>query len=376
MNGKKANTINRYKYFHHVNHQKIQQSSKKTLWASLIITLLFTVIEFVGGLVSNSLALLSDSFHMLSDVLALGLSMLAIYFASKKPTARYTFGYLRFEILAAFLNGLALIVISIWILYEAIVRIIYPQPIESGIMFMIASIGLLVNIILTIILVRSLKQEDNINIQSALWHFMGDLLNSIGVIVAVVLIYFTGWRIIDPIISIVISLIILRGGYKITRNAWLILMESVPQHLDTDQIMADIKNIDGILDVHEFHYFIVEANDEAEAKQFLTEADISIQLVKEVRLVGKDLDEVKNGDAHVDYLVTWNIPEGITMDQYLARKKKNSVHYEEVPEVEFKRTYVCEDMSKCICLYNAPDEEAVRRARKAVDTPIDGIEKL
>ncbi|CAC6982069.1 alpha-helical coiled-coil protein [Staphylococcus aureus] len=115
---------------------------------------------------------------------------------------------------------------------------------------------------------------------------------------------------------------------------------------------------------------------EAEAKQFLTEAGISIQLVKEVRLVGKDLDEVKNGDAHVDYLVTWNIPEGITMDQYLARKKKNSVHYEEVPEVEFKRTYVCEDMSKCICLYNAPDEEAVRRARKAVDTPIDGIEKL
>ncbi|MDT4013373.1 cation diffusion facilitator family transporter, partial [Staphylococcus aureus] len=142
-------------------------------------------------------------------------------------------------------------------LYEAIVRIIYPQPIESGIMFMIASIGLLVNIILTIILVRSLKQEDNINIQSALWHFMGDLLNSIGVIVAVVLIYFTGWRIIDPIISIVISLIILRGGYKITRNAWLILMESVPQHLDTDQIMADIKNIDGILDVHEFHLWSI-----------------------------------------------------------------------------------------------------------------------
>ncbi|MCO4427872.1 DUF4242 domain-containing protein [Staphylococcus aureus] len=123
-------------------------------------------------------------------------------------------------------------------------------------------------------------------------------------------------------------------------------------------------------------YFIVEANDEAEAKQFLTKAGISIQLVKEVRLVGKDLDEVKNGDAHVDYLATWNIPEGITMDQYLARKKKNSIHYEEVPEVEFKRTYVCEDMSKCICLYNAPDEEAVRRARKAVDTPIDGIEKL
>ena len=134
------------------------------------------MIEFVGGLVSNSLALLSDSFHMLSDVLALGLSMLAIYFASKKPTARYTFGYLRFEILAAFLNGLALIVISIWILYEAIVRIIYPQPIESGIMFMIASIGLLVNIILTVILVRSLKQRRQYQYSKCIMAFHGRLI--------------------------------------------------------------------------------------------------------------------------------------------------------------------------------------------------------
>ena len=123
-------------------------------------------------------------------------------------------------------------------------------------------------------------------------------------------------------------------------------------------------------------YFIVEANDENEAKNFIEEAEVPISLTKEVRLVGKELDEIKKGDAKVDYLVTWNIPEGVTMDQYLARKKKNSVHYEEVPEVQFQRTYVCEDMSKCICLYDAPDEDAVRRARKAVDTPIDDIEKL
>ncbi|HHW9631791.1 TPA: DUF4242 domain-containing protein [Staphylococcus aureus] len=147
---------------------------------------------------------------------------------------------------------------------------------------------------------------------------------------------------------------------------------SMKEELEAKAASLSTKTIPTLIEVQATEnlthgYFIVEANDEA---------DISIQLVKEVRLVGKDLDEVKNGDAHVDYLVTWNIPEGITMDQYLARKKKNSVHYEEVPEVEFKRTYVCEDMSKCICLYNAPDEEAVRRARKAVDTPIDGIEKL
>ncbi|AKS70535.1 alpha-helical coiled-coil protein [Staphylococcus schleiferi] len=123
-------------------------------------------------------------------------------------------------------------------------------------------------------------------------------------------------------------------------------------------------------------YFIVESDSEAEAKQFLEDASIQVSLVKEVRLVGKDLDEIKKGDVSIDYLVTWNIPEGITMDQYLERKKKNSVHYEEVPEIQFQRTYVCEDMTKCVCLYNAPNEDAVRRAREAVDTPIDDIEKI
>lgn len=123
-------------------------------------------------------------------------------------------------------------------------------------------------------------------------------------------------------------------------------------------------------------YFIVEASSEEEARSLLENHDIKVSLAKEVRLVGKALDEVKQGDVNIDYLVTWNIPEGITMDQYLERKKKNSVHYEEVPEVQFQRTYVCEDMTKCVCLYNAPDEDAVRRAREAVDTPIDDIEKI
>ena len=249
--------MSRGNYFHHVEHRKKQTHSKMTLWLSLIITLFFTVVEFSGGIISNSLALLSDSFHMLSDVFALALSMLAVYFASRKPTARYTFGYLRFEILAAFLNGLALAVISAWIFYEAIVRIIFPKPVESGLMLVIATIGLIVNIVLTIILVRSLKSENNINIQSALWHFMGDLLNSIGVIVAVVLIYFTGIQLIDPILSMVIALVILRGGYKIMHNAWLILMESVPEHLDTDEIMETMKSVNQVLDVHEFHLWSI-----------------------------------------------------------------------------------------------------------------------
>ncbi|QLK86818.1 cation transporter [Staphylococcus sp. 17KM0847] len=247
----------RHQYFHHVEHRKKQTHSKTALWMSLIITLIFMIVEFVGGIVSHSLALLSDSFHMLSDVIALGVSMIAIYFASQPPNARYTFGFLRVEILAALLNGLALVVISLWIFYEAIVRMIHPRNVDSGLMLGVAVIGLLVNIVLTFILIRSLRAENNINIQSALWHFIGDLLNSVGVIVAVVLIHLTGIQLIDPILSMVIAVVILRGGYKIIRNAWQVLMEAVPETLDTDDVIESMKSVEGVLDVHEFHLWSI-----------------------------------------------------------------------------------------------------------------------
>ena len=123
-------------------------------------------------------------------------------------------------------------------------------------------------------------------------------------------------------------------------------------------------------------FFIVEGEKQEVATETLEAAGISVELVKEVRLVGKELDAVKKQNDVVNYLVEWNIPADITMDQYLARKKKNSVHYDEVPEVSFSRTYVCEDMSKCLCFYDAPDEAAVKRAREAVQTPIDAITEL
>jgi Protein of unknown function (DUF4242) len=123
-------------------------------------------------------------------------------------------------------------------------------------------------------------------------------------------------------------------------------------------------------------FFIVEGEKQEVATETLEAAGITVELVKEVRLVGKELDAVKEQNDVVNYLVEWNIPADITMDQYLARKKKNSVHYDEVPEVSFSRTYVCEDMSKCLCFYDAPDEAAVKRAREAVQTPIDAITEL
>lgn len=123
-------------------------------------------------------------------------------------------------------------------------------------------------------------------------------------------------------------------------------------------------------------YFIIEAADEATAKAALEKQDVETDLVKEVRLIGKELEEVKTNNEHVNYLVEWEIPAEITMDKYLERKKKNSVKYEEVPDVKFSRTYVCEDMTKCLCFYDAPDEAAVKRAREAVQTPITSLTEL
>jgi cobalt-zinc-cadmium efflux system protein len=246
-----------YRDYHHKQHVKEQQSSTKTLWVTLILTLFFTIVEIVGGLLSGSLALLSDSAHMISDCLALGLSMTAIYMAKRNPNKKYTFGFLRFEIIASFINGLALAVIAIGIFIEGIKRIITPTEVDFQLMLLIATIGLVVNIVLTIVLSRSMKQEENLNIKSALWHFIGDLLSSVGIIVSAAIIYFTGLIIFDPVISMVIGGIIFTGGAKIIRESYLILMEAVPEQFDLESIRQDIIQVDGVEDVHDVHLWTV-----------------------------------------------------------------------------------------------------------------------
>ena len=246
--------------YHHLPHVKVQSASKKALWATLVLTLFFTFVEMIGGLVSHSLALLSDSAHMASDVIALLFSMLALFMATRPPNRKYTFGYLRFEIVASFLNGIALIGISIGIFIEGIKRLVHPQPIDFKWMFSIAVTGLVVNIILTIVLHRSTKEEENLNVKSALWHFIGDLLNSAGVIVSALLIYFTGMNFFDPLISIVIGGIIFYGGAKIIRASYLILMDTVPEGFDLEQIRTDMYQIEGIEDVHDMHLWNITSD--------------------------------------------------------------------------------------------------------------------
>lgn len=265
--------------FHHLAHRKQQTVSGKTLWAVLGITLFFTVVEIIGGIWSRSLALLSDSAHMLSDVLALGLSMTAIHLARKSPDRRFTFGYLRFEIIAAFLNGLALAVISIGILAEGIRRMIHPRDVDFPLMITVAAIGLVVNLVLTLLLSRSIRKESNLNVKSALWHFIGDLMNSVGVIAAALLIRFTGWTGFDPLISIAIAGVLFAGGARILKESFLVLMEAVPDGFDVDAVEAELSAIPGVLDVHETHLWEITTEHVSFTAHVLIRADADPSLV-------------------------------------------------------------------------------------------------
>ncbi|WP_373232672.1 cation diffusion facilitator family transporter [Cohnella sp.] len=260
--------------YHHLKHMKEQTRSKRTLWITLYLTLFFTIVEVIGGLLSNSLALLSDSAHMISDVIALGLSMTAIYLARRPSNAKYTFGYLRFEIIAAFLNGLALCVISVGIFIEGVRRLLKPEEIDFTLMLTIASIGFAVNLVLTLVLSHSNHEEENLNIQSALWHFIGDLLSSVGVIVSAVIIFFTGWLFADPLISVIIGGIIFIGGFKILKKSIYILMETVPEQFNLDEIRSELAKVEGVEDVHEMHLWAISSDHYSLTAHMFVRADI------------------------------------------------------------------------------------------------------
>lgn len=244
----------------HHNHDHHSSNQKALFWAFLLIAT-FMVVEVVGGLWTNSLALLSDAGHMLGDAAALGLSFLAVRFGAKKATPNRTFGYRRFEILAAFINGLTLLVISIYILFEAYQRFFSPPKILSGGMLIVAVIGLVVNILAAWILMRG--EKDNLNVKSALLHVFGDLLGSVGAISAALLILFFGWAWADPVASILVAVLILISGYRVTRDAIHILMEGSPEQIDVRAMQAEIAEVEGVKEVHDLHVWSISSSEHA-----------------------------------------------------------------------------------------------------------------
>jgi cobalt-zinc-cadmium efflux system protein len=234
---------------------KVHGGGKKDLLIAFSITLLMMVAEVIGGLLSNSLALLSDAGHMLTDNLALLLSFFAMTFASLPATDRKTFGFYRLEILAAFVNGIVLVLISLYIIYHAYLRMIHPQPVQGMLMLVIAVIGLVANIIGALFLFK--HSHTSLNIRGAYLHIVGDALSSVGVVIGGVIILYTGWYLIDPILSIMISLVIIFGAWSLVKESVNILLESAPAHINIDTIAAEIAKIKGVREAYHIHLWSI-----------------------------------------------------------------------------------------------------------------------
>jgi cobalt-zinc-cadmium efflux system protein len=233
----------------HASHGDSDRGHVRRLRLALAVTILVLVAEVVGGILSNSLALLADAGHMLTDVAALALSLFVSWFSMRPETPRRTYGYVRLEILAAFVNGAALLVISAFIAWEAVARLRAPEPVGGGLMLAIALVGLLANVVAAATLHGA--SDASLNVRGAYLHVLGDLLGSVGTVLAAVIIRFTGWLPADPLVSLVVTLLIVRGAWRLVREAVDVMLESTPAHISLGGVRAQLEAIPGVESVHD-----------------------------------------------------------------------------------------------------------------------------
>jgi cobalt-zinc-cadmium efflux system protein len=227
----------------------------RSLRIALALTAALLVVEVIGGILSNSIALLADAGHMLTDVAALALALFVAWFSRQPSSPQKTYGYLRWEILAAFVNGAGLLLISVWIMWEAAIRLRAPEAVSGGLMLVVAVAGLVVNIIAARILVKS--SSHNLNARGAYLHVLGDLLASVGTVAAAITIRYTGWLVADPIASILTTVLIMRGAWRLVRESVDILLESTPAHIPMPAVRGQLEAIPGIESVHDVHVWAV-----------------------------------------------------------------------------------------------------------------------
>jgi cobalt-zinc-cadmium efflux system protein len=227
------------------------------LGAALVITATLFFVELAGGYISNSLALLSDAGHMLTDAFSLTLALLAAIFATLPPNRKNTFGFYRLEILSALLNGSVLTLIALFIFYEAFQRLFHPAVIQSTIMLAVATIGLLGNIGGAVILARA--SRDNLNVRGAFLHVLSDGVSSVGVIIGGLLIHFLGWYYADPILGFLIGLLILRGAVGLIWESIIVLLEATPKGIKLYNVIAAMTTVKGIKDIHDLHVWAISS---------------------------------------------------------------------------------------------------------------------
>lgn len=236
----------------HDDHHTADESSLRRVMIALVLTGVFMVVEVIGGIISGSLALLADAGHMLTDTMALALAAMAFHVSKRPPDGKLTFGYQRFQILAAFVNGLSLLAIVGWILIVAVDRFMHPQDVLGETMLVVAAAGLVVNMISFAVLHTG--DQDNLNIRGAAVHVAGDLLGSVATIVAAIVIIYTGWTPIDPILSVAVAALILKSAWLLVKRSAHILLEGAPEWLDVSTMQERIvAGVPGVGEIHHVH---------------------------------------------------------------------------------------------------------------------------
>ncbi len=287
------------------------------LKVALVLTFVYMIAEAVGGWLTNSLALLADAGHMLTDVAALGLTLFAIWFATRPATSKKTYGYYRIEILAAFVNGLALVLLSIWIIYEAIARWKDPPAIAGTPLTIIAVGGLVVNVFAVYLLHSDHKHD--LNMRGAFLHVVGDLLGSVAAIVAGVMIWAWGWMWADPVGSILISVIIILGAWRLILDSVNILLEGTPRHINLDAVESAIVETAGVGGVHDLHVWTISSGIDA----------LSAHISHDETVSHSELLSVVRGKLHDQFGI-----DHLTIQM-------------ETLDLEAEAVYVCETGTKC-----------------------------
>jgi cobalt-zinc-cadmium efflux system protein len=236
----------------HSHHHEANDKNLRRVMIALVLTGLFMVVEVVGGIISGSLALLADAGHMLTDTMALALAAMAFHVSKRPPDGKLTFGYQRFQILAAFVNGLSLLAIVGWILFEAVNRFLNPNEILGETMLVVAAAGLLVNLVSFAVLYNG--DQENLNIRGAALHVAGDLLGSVAAIVAALVIIYTGWLLIDPILSVAVAALIMKSAWSLVKRSAHILLEGAPEWLDVPAMQKRVvAGVPGVGEIHHVH---------------------------------------------------------------------------------------------------------------------------
>jgi cobalt-zinc-cadmium efflux system protein len=240
---------------HTTENSHSHSDDRRGLTLALLITSVWFVVELLAGWYSNSLALLADAGHMLTDLAALSLSLFALKIAALPPTNTKTYGYLRAEILAALANGVVLSMVGLWIAYEGWERLKQPPSVKSGMMLAVAVIGLGANLISARLLSHS--HMENLNVRGAYLHILGDIFGSVGAITAGILMSLWGWYLADPIVSLIVALLIFFSSWRLLRDSVDVLLEGVPRHLDTAAILSDLGSVSDVISVHDLHVWSI-----------------------------------------------------------------------------------------------------------------------